>query len=100
ATYLLAVPLIFALGWKVHKSLWGLYALGAAVYLRAPYKRLRTVLTEAARANAVRVTLFSNLYAIALVPVIRVTGDVAKMIGYPVGVLWRLRQRPPNWRDV
>ena len=100
ATYGLAVPLIFALGWKVHKSLWSLYALGAAVYLRAPYKRLRSVLAETARVNAARVTLLSNLYAVALVPVIRVTGDVAKMIGYPAGVLWRLRNRPPNWRDV
>jgi hypothetical protein len=29
-----------------------------------------------------------------------VAGDVAKMIGYPVGWWWRLRHRPPNWRDV
>jgi hypothetical protein len=28
---------------------------------------------------------------VALVPIIRLTGDVAKMIGYPVGVWWRLR---------
>jgi len=25
------------------------------------------------------------------VPLIRVVGDLAKMIGYPVGVAWRLR---------
>jgi hypothetical protein len=31
--------------------------------------------------------------ALALVPVIRFTGDVAKMAGYPVGVWWRLRNR-------
>jgi len=31
--------------------------------------------------------------AILLVPIIRVTGDVAKMVGYPVGVLWRPRRR-------
>lgn len=34
-----------------------------------------------------------KLAAIALVPLIRVTGDFAKMIGYPVGVWWRLRAR-------
>jgi len=27
------------------------------------------------------------------VPVIRVVGDVAKMMGYPVGVRWRLTSR-------
>jgi len=32
------------------------------------------------------------LKAVLLVPAIRVVGDVAKMIGYPVGVIWRLRQ--------
>jgi hypothetical protein len=36
-----------------------------------------------------------------LVPVIRVVGDVAKMIGYPVGLAWRWhnRHRPElHWR--
>jgi len=28
-----------------------------------------------------------------LIPVIRVVGDVAKMLGYPVGWRWRLQQR-------
>jgi hypothetical protein len=27
------------------------------------------------------------------VPVIRVVGDAAKMIGYPVGVWWRLKRK-------
>jgi hypothetical protein len=31
--------------------------------------------------------------AIGWVPIIRITGDVAKMVGYPVGVVWRLRRR-------
>jgi hypothetical protein len=35
----------------------------------------------------------AKLYAIALVPLIRVVGDVAKMIGYPAGWMWRLRHR-------
>jgi hypothetical protein len=26
-------------------------------------------------------------------PVIRVTGDIAKMLGYPVGLWWRWRER-------
>jgi len=31
--------------------------------------------------------------AAPLVPLVRLTGDVAKMLGYPVGVLWRIRNR-------
>lgn len=100
ATYLVAAPLILLLGWRVHKSLWALFLPGAYVYLRAPYRRLRIVLDEASRAGTLRVTLESNLQALALVPIIRVVGDVAKMIGYPVGWVWRLKQRPPNWKDV
>ena len=54
------------------------------------------MLDEAARAQTVRVTLTSNLYAIALMPLIRVVGDLAKLIGYPVGWWWRLTQSPPG----
>ncbi len=100
ATYLIALPLILLLGWRVHKLLWLLAIPGAVVYLRQPYRRLNVVLDEAARAQTVRVTLASNLYAIALIPVIRVVGDLAKLIGYPVGWWWRLKNRPPNWHDL
>ena len=100
ATYLIALPLILLLGLRVHKALWLLTIPGAAVYLRQPYRRLNVVLGEAARAEMVRVTLMSNLQAIALIPLIRVVGDIAKMIGYPVGVWWRIRHRPPNWHDL
>ncbi len=93
ATYLIALPLILLLGWRVHKSLWALLIPGAAIYLRQPYRRLNVVLDDAVRTQTVRVTLTNNLYAIALVPVIRVVGDIAKMIGYPVGWWWRLKHR-------
>lgn len=33
------------------------------------------------------------LAAVFIVPVVVVTGDIAKMLGYPVGVQWRLRHR-------
>jgi hypothetical protein len=43
------------------------------------------------------------LQAVLWVPVIRVTGDIAKMIGYPVGWLWRQRHLPQqpelHWRE-
>ena len=59
--------------------------LAAAAYCRRPYMRLFPMLRG--------LPLTSALYALALVPVIRLTGDIAKMLGYPVGVLWRLTHK-------
>lgn len=89
ATYLLAAPMIALLGWRVHRLLWLLYLPGAAYYCFQPYRRLSHSMGAAPRP--------AWLYAAALVPVIRVVGDVAKMLGYPVGWMWRLRHRPPDW---
>lgn len=86
ATYLVAVPGIAALSVVISPWLLLLYLAGAAVYTRTPYRRLWPRLRE--------MTPGDKLKAMALVPVIRVVGDVAKMIGYPVGVAWRIRQRP------
>jgi hypothetical protein len=58
--------------------------LAAAAYCRGPYARLLPMLKG--------LPLASVLYAISLVPLIRLTGDIAKMAGYPVGVWWRLRR--------
>ena len=35
-------------------------------------------------------------YALALVPLIRLSGDLAKMAGYPAGVLWRRSNKIPS----
>jgi glycosyltransferase involved in cell wall biosynthesis len=70
--------------WVGRLALLGVLAAGAA-YCRRPYARLLPMLSS--------LSPLSALYALALVPVIRVTGDIAKMLGYPVGVLWRLRRR-------
>lgn len=92
-TYLVALPGVLALMLAVHPLL-GLLALpGAAVYLRQPYARLW-------RLRPANTALADALYAIMLVAVIRVVGDAAKMVGYPVGWWWRLRQHPPDWRQV
>ncbi|MEP7292041.1 MAG: glycosyltransferase [Chloroflexota bacterium] len=99
ATYLLAAPLILLLGLRVHKAMWALIVPGALVYLSQPLRRLPVVLADAERAGKLRLTREERLFAFALVPVIRVVGDVAKMIGYPAGWYWRLKHRPPNWRD-
>lgn len=90
ATYLIALPALLAgLAWgaPVVKLLAAVLLLaGAAAYTRTPYRRLRRLWS--------RLPCSERLKAIALVPVIRVVGDVAKMLGYPVGVRWRLQHRP------
>lgn len=93
ATYIMAAPLLLLLGWKAHRLFWLLFLPGAAVYLRQPYRRLPAMLRRLPD-----VTPRDRLYAAALVPVLRVVGDMAKMLGYPVGRWWRLRHRPPAWK--
>ncbi len=56
--------------------------IGGAAYTRAPYRRLSTLWQS--------LPLSGKLQAALWVPVIRATGDIAKMLGYPIGVLWRL----------
>ncbi len=90
-TYLVAAPLIMLLGMLVHPLLWLLVLPAAAVYLYQPYRRL-----PAALKRLPRVTALDALYAAALVPVIRVVGDVAKLLGYAAGWRWRLRHHPPK----
>ena len=67
--------------------------LAAGAYVRRPYARLRPSLdTLPPRERAL---------AVAWVPAIRLLGDVAKMLGYPVGLAWRARRRvglPPRPR--
>ena len=92
-TYLLAGPLLVALA-LLHSPWWGLALLaGAAVYTATPYRRLWPMLVSYGP--------FDRLKALLLVPVIRVVGDVAKMIGYPLGLAWRWRNRrrpEVHWR--
>jgi hypothetical protein len=84
-TYLVAAPALLFLAWW-HSPLWLLALLaGTAAYTLVPYRRLsRTIKT---------LSWDQRLYAMALVPCIRLVGDVAKMAGYPVGWVWRARHR-------
>ncbi len=61
-----------------------LIGLGVAAYTRGPYRRLWPRL----RGHPAH----ERLAALALVPLIRLTGDIAKMVGYPVGVWQRWQQ--------
>lgn len=92
ATYLLAAPLLVGLGWKASPLFWLAGLLGFGAYCQRPYRRLFR-LWRRPLAGGRPLTLIQKLTTLALVPVIRVVGDVAKMAGYPVGVWWRLRNK-------
>jgi glycosyltransferase involved in cell wall biosynthesis len=86
-TYLIALPLLLAgiasSSWLMALGSWLLLLMGFVAYHKTPYKRLTQLWKN--------LPLIEKLKAALLVPVIRVTGDVAKMLGYPVGVWWRQR---------
>ena len=84
-TYLVLLPGLVALALH-HSPLWWLaLALGVAAYTASPYRRLWPSLAGYSWPERIK--------ALLLVPVIRVVGDCAKMVGYPVGKLWRRRNR-------
>ncbi|MYD10767.1 MAG: glycosyltransferase [Chloroflexi bacterium] len=93
AVYLLLAPLILAAGVLIHPLMWGLYIIGGGVYLFQPYRRLPALL----RGIGERSRLIW-LYCLVAIPWLRFVGDAAKMLGYPAGLRWRLRQQPPDWR--
>ncbi len=85
ATYLVALPLIVRLIWTEKWQGWLLLFFGIGAYSRRPAERLWEGTwgwPPPARARA-----------FGLIPIIRIVGDVAKMIGYPIGLAWRLRNR-------
>jgi glycosyltransferase involved in cell wall biosynthesis len=83
-TYLVAAPLLVYAALKVSPWLWLLGVLAGLAYLRAPLRRLWPRLAALAWPD--------KLKALFYVPIIRVVGDVAKMLGYPVGIVWRWQQ--------
>ncbi len=89
-TYFVALPLVLLAGVLVSPWWLLLLVLGAIAVLATPYRRLV--------AQWKAFSIGEKAIAVLWVPVIRVAGDLAKMAGYPVGVLWRWRKRPPDWR--
>ena len=92
-TYLVAAPLLITLA-VVHSPWWCLALLaGLVAYTATPYRRLWLMLAPYGPLD--------RLKALVLVPIIRVVGDGAKMIGYPVGLAWRwqnLHRAEVQWR--
>jgi len=87
-TYLVLLPFIMRLIWREKWPGWILAVLGIGSYSRRPAERLWES-TWGWRPPA-------RLRAFAMIPIIRLVGDVAKMLGYPVGLIWRRR----NLRNI
>ncbi|MCL4877281.1 MAG: glycosyltransferase [Anaerolineae bacterium] len=90
-TYLLLIPILAALMQKVHLTFGLFYLLGGAVYLQQPYRRLPALWTQ--------LDFPGKWQAVLWVLVIRIVGDFAKMLGYPIGWRWRLKNHPPDWKQ-
>jgi glycosyltransferase involved in cell wall biosynthesis len=84
-TYLVVAPLLVYTAVAVNPWLWLVGALAGLAYLRRPLRRLWPRLGALAPLDRVR--------ALVYLPLVRLVGDVAKMVGYPVGVSWRVRRR-------
>lgn len=93
ATYATLLVLLLV-GWRCPSSrllVGGALLSGATIYTRAPYRRLWPHLHT--------IPWKSRLRALALVPLIRLVGDCAKMIGYPQGVRKRTHTRTSSTHD-
>jgi glycosyltransferase involved in cell wall biosynthesis len=84
-TYLIALPVMIGLTLVAPLVALPLGLLAGAFMFFTPYKRVLPMLGK--------LSFIDRLRALMWVPIIRVTGDVAKMLGYPVGVAWRAKNR-------
>jgi hypothetical protein len=87
-TYCVLVPAL------IGHALWGSFArwlgwigviAGIVAYCWRPWQRLAVIGSG--------LSLSERCVAALWVPVIRAVGDLAKMVGYPAGVVWRARHR-------
>jgi glycosyltransferase involved in cell wall biosynthesis len=90
ATYLVAAPSFFLVRSRVWKLL---IILGALGYMRRPAERLWR------RSDG---DILSTLRLMPLSAILRGAGDLAKMAGYPVGLIWRARRYGlrRDWRTI
>jgi len=85
ATYA-SIPVLVTLAIAHHPAWWLLLGVGLLAMMRRPLRRLWPELRQASPWDAVQ--------AILWIPIIQWTGDMAKIIGYPVGVWWRRHHAP------
>jgi glycosyltransferase involved in cell wall biosynthesis len=84
-TYLVVAPLLTYSAVTVSPWMWLVGAAAGLAYLRLPLRRLWPNLSAMPATDQARALLY--------LPLIRLTGDIAKMAGYPLGVLWRINIR-------
>ncbi len=94
AIYLIAFPALVghgSFGFFARWLGWVGLIVGVAFYCWRPWQRLQVL--------GKGLSLSEKLQAAILVPLIRVVGDGAKMVGYPIGLYWRWqnRQRAEIW---
>ncbi len=100
-SYLIAAPLLAVLGYKQNRAFWLLAGFGFLAYLKRPYTRLMRA-WERPLPGGIPLYFFEKAMTVGVIPLIRVVGDVAKMLGYPMGLWWRWRHRhkiPPHATD-
>jgi glycosyltransferase involved in cell wall biosynthesis len=85
-TYGVALPLLIGLGAVITPWWWFLVMAGGVGMFYTPYRRLFSLWKPFSG--------LEKLQAVLSIPIIRVTGDIAKLIGYPVGWQWRLQRLP------
>jgi glycosyltransferase involved in cell wall biosynthesis len=84
--YLVLAPLLVYAALTVSPWLWVVGLLAGLAYLRLPLRRLWP--------RSAALSPLHRVKALLYLPLIRLTGDLAKMIGYPVGLAWRLGHHP------
>jgi glycosyltransferase involved in cell wall biosynthesis len=87
-TYLVGLPMITALILSGRLAGWLMLLLGGGVYCWRPAQRLW--------AKMGGWPVQARVGGLALIPVVKLVGDLAKMIGYPAGRYWRYKNRPPG----
>jgi glycosyltransferase involved in cell wall biosynthesis len=92
-TYLVAVPLVGLAGALKNPWWWALYLIAIPGMFWTGWRRLARSWDGIGWGQRAQAALW--------IPVIRVVGDAAKMLGYPAGLWWRWRNRSrvPDWRE-
>jgi glycosyltransferase involved in cell wall biosynthesis len=93
-TYLVAFPILIILALAVSPWFWTLLIAGGLAYCWTPLRHLPRVMISL----PFKPSPLSWIKAVVWIPVIRAVGDIAKMIGYPIGLLWRRENNPPEWK--
>ncbi len=93
-TYLIVLPALTLVASRTKFTVL-LLLLSGLLYLRRPWLRLQRLWQAYSQTQ--------RMIAACWVPAIRLSGDIAKMIGYPVGCYWRWRNRrrqAVHWRQA